>query len=128
MSKKVNLALLTLAAFSLVGSSIAAAGPKPDKVHTLTSVPVWGDGVTCVVANTTEVPIVVNMDVYRADGAMVVDDYTWILDPHASNGNGGETGTLSYCVISWQGQKSDLTASICSLWSDQQPACVAMTQ
>jgi len=126
MSRFAKFALLTLAAFFIVGSSIATADPKPDKAYTLTSVPVWGDGVTCVVANTTEGPIVVNMDVYRGDGVMVVDNYTWTLDAHMSNGNGGETGTLSYCVISWEGQKGDLTASICSLWDTQPPACVAM--
>jgi hypothetical protein len=126
MSKINKSALLALAAFFIVGSSIAVAGPKPDKLYTLTSVPVWGDGVTCVAANTTEEPIVLHMDVYRADGVKVVDDYAWILDAHMSSGNGGPTGTLSYCVISWEGQKGDVTASICSLWDTQAPACVAM--
>jgi len=126
MSRFTKFALLTLAAFLVFGTSIEAGGPKPDKVYTLTSVPVWGDGVTCVVANTTEGPIVVNMDVYRADGVKVVDDYSWTLDAHMSSGAGGPTDTLSYCVISWEGQKGDLTASICSVWDTQPPACVAM--
>jgi hypothetical protein len=126
MSRFTKFALLTLAAFFILGPSSATAGPKPDRVLTLTSVPVWGDGVTCVVANTTEGPIVVNMDVYRADGVKVVDDYSMPLDAHMSSGDGGPTGTLSYCVISWEGQKGDLTAAICSVWDTQPPACVAM--
>jgi len=113
MSRHTKFALLALAALLAVGSSIATAGPKPDKEYTLTSVPVWGDGVTCVVANTTEQVISFHWDINFTDGSKIVDDSA-TLYAHESLGNGGPTGSLSYCVVSWVGQKDDLTAAMCS--------------
>ena len=82
MSKFAKFALLTLAAFLLIGFSITAVAAKPDKNHTLTGAPLFGNGIYCAVANMTEEAIAVNWDIYLSDGSKVLDD-TYTVDAHA---------------------------------------------
>ena len=112
MSKFAKFALLTLAAFFVLGFSITATAAKPDKNHTLTSAPLFGDGVYCVVANTTEEAIDVHWDIYFADGSKVVNaEYT--VEAHTISGTGGAY-VAAYCVVSWYGQKDDVRGTFCS--------------
>ena len=112
MSKFAKFALLTLAAFFVLGFSITATAAKPDKDQTLTGAPLFGDGVYCVVANTTEEAIAVHWDIYLSDGSKVVD-VGWTVDAHTILGTGG-TYTAAYCVVSWSGQKGDLRGTFCA--------------
>jgi hypothetical protein len=127
MSWFAKFVLLILAAFFLVGSSITAAGPKPDKVYTFTSAPLLGEGVYCVAANTTDAAIAIHMDIYKGDGSKLIDNYSWTLDAKNIRGNGGHIGgTAAFCVLSWEGQKGDLKAIFCSQQSSGPDVCIEM--
>ena len=125
MSKFTKITLLALAAFLVLGFSITANAAKPDKNHTLTGAPLFGNGVYCAVANMTEEAIAVNWDIYLSDGSKVLDDgYT--VDAHAIGGNGTAIPpTAAYCVVSWYGQKG-LRGTFCSQQSTGPDVCLKM--
>ena len=126
MSKFAKFALLTLAAFLLIGFSITAVAAKPDKNHTLAGAPLFGNGIYCAVANMTEEAIAVNWDIYLSDGSKVLDD-TYTVDAHAIGAAGDSIPpTAAYCVVSWHGQKGDLLGTFCSQQSTGPDVCLTM--
>ena len=127
MSKFSKITLLAVAAFLLLGFSITAIAAKPDKVHTLTSAPLISHGVYCLVVNTTEEIITIDLNVYNTAGLLAGG--TVDVDPSQSrfSGNGGEVkGSPAYCVVGWYGQKGDVRATFCA--QDDQENIITDTQ
>lgn len=117
MSKKVNLALLTLAAFLVLGFSLTvnAEKPKPDKLQTLTSAPLWGDELYCNALNMTAQDIDLHAEIILSDGVTKIVDVNETVSPKVVFTRGYISNTAGYCVVSWWGQKSDFRASFCGV-------------
>ena len=133
MSKSSKSALLTLAAFFVIGFAITAEAAKPGKPQTLTSAPLAGDSCWCYVSNTTDREIKVNFLITDSISGVIVDHP--ILIPGKGFGRTGDplAGRIAACEVSWEGQPDDIRATFCAnsylgeSWEDPQTqTCLEM--
>ena len=125
MSKFGKITLLLLAAFFVFGFSISAIAARPDKQQTLMSAPLSSYGIYCLVANTTEEEIAVDMVIYISTGPVV--DTTHYAPAKQVLGAGDAVNfTPGYCVVSWNGQKGDVSATLCAQETAETQTCLEM--
>jgi hypothetical protein len=128
MSKKANITLLTLAAFLLLGFSIAANAAPPwlaDKPQFIASAPLMSWAYRCAVTNHADVDVEYELDVLDHMGESILqppeDPVTTTIAAGRTLFVGGftaeEDAGLRYCTVRWVGQSGDLRASFCT-WQD----------
>jgi len=130
MSSFAKFALLTLAAFFVIGFA-TTADAKRAKLQILKSAPLTGDNAHCLVYNTTETEIYVHLVMFANGGPFV--DRSFFIPANTFHYDGDPLGgTIAACEVSWEGQRDDLRATYCADtwiggdWNNPARTCLEM--
>jgi hypothetical protein len=114
MSKFAKITLLTLAAFLVLGFSIAANAAKPEFNQVLRSAPIPGlSGFSCAATNLSDSEIEINIVITSSTGFVETNEYVDVDAGLTEQERADGPGTFR-CTINWTGNPNDFVASFCS--------------